>query len=43
MACRFSELVVDSRDPGALAAFCHVWTCFGVYSVTSRPGIEPRE
>ena len=28
MACRFSELVVDSRDPEALAAFCRPssWT-----------------
>ena len=33
MACRFSELVVDSRDPGALAAF---WAAVLDYRVLSR-------
>ena len=34
MACRFSELVVDSRDPEALAAF---WA-----AVLGLPGARPR-
>ena len=33
MACRFSELVVDSRDPEALAAF---WSAVLDYRVLSR-------
>ena len=33
MACRFSELVVDSRDPEALAAF---WAAVLDYRVLSR-------
>ena len=33
MACRFSELVVDCRDPEALAAF---WTAVLDYRVLSR-------
>ena len=33
MACRFSEFVVDSRDPGALAAF---WVAVLDYCVLSR-------
>ena len=33
MACRFSELVVDSRDPEALAAF---WAAVLGYRVLSR-------
>jgi hypothetical protein len=33
MACRFSELVVDSRDPEALAAF---WSAVLDYQVLSR-------
>ena len=33
MACRFSELVVDSRDPEALAAF---WTAVLGYRELSR-------
>src|SRR3712207_4139634 len=33
MACRFSELVVDSRDPEALAAF---WAAVLDYSVLGR-------
>ena len=33
MACRFSELVVDSRDPAALAAF---WCAVLGYEVVDR-------
>jgi hypothetical protein len=33
MACRFSELVVDSRDPEALAAF---WSAVLDYRVIGR-------
>jgi hypothetical protein len=35
MACRFSELVVDSRDPEALAAF---WAAVLDYRVLGRDG-----
>jgi catechol 2,3-dioxygenase-like lactoylglutathione lyase family enzyme len=35
MACRFSELVVDSRDPEALAAF---WAAVLDYRVIGREG-----
>jgi catechol 2,3-dioxygenase-like lactoylglutathione lyase family enzyme len=37
MACRFSELVVDSRDPEALAAF---WAAVLDYRVLSREDDE---